>query len=61
MKYIRKSVSVLIIFSLVLILSLPGVNAGIIYESKTTEVVTSGVTLETITRFADDGWQKLMY
>lgn len=59
MKYIRKSVSVLIIFSLVLILSLPGVNAGIIYESKTTEVVTSGVTLETITRFADDGWQKI--
>jgi exopolysaccharide biosynthesis protein len=59
MKYIRKSVSVLIIISLVLILSLPGVNAGIIYESRTTEVVTSGVTLETITRFADEGWQKI--
>ncbi|HPD00567.1 MAG TPA: phosphodiester glycosidase family protein [Acetivibrio sp.] len=59
MKYIRKSVSVLIIISLVIMLSLPGVNAGIIYESKTTEVVTSGVTLETITRFADEGWQKI--
>lgn len=59
MKYIRKSVSVLIIFSLVCILSLSGVNAGVIYEFKTTEIVTSGVTLETITRFADEGWQKI--
>jgi len=59
MKYIRKSISIFAVLALVFILSFGNVSAGTIYESKTKETVTSGVTLETITRFTDDGWQKI--
>ncbi len=59
MKYIRKSVSIIAILSLIFMISFGNVSAGTIYESKTRETVTSGVTLETITRFTDDGWQKI--
>ncbi|WP_265445829.1 phosphodiester glycosidase family protein [Acetivibrio straminisolvens] len=59
MKYIRKSICIIAILSLVFMFSFGNVNAGTIYESKTKEIVTSGVTLETITRFTDDGWQKI--
>ncbi|HHV28817.1 phosphodiester glycosidase family protein [Acetivibrio mesophilus] len=59
MKYIRKSISIIAILSLIFALSFANANAATIYESKTKETVTSGVTLETITRFTDDGWQKI--
>lgn len=59
MKYIRKSVSLIAILSLIFAFSFTSVDAGTIYESKTKETVTSGVTLETITRFTDGGWQKI--
>ena len=58
MKYGRKILSVLMVLSLVLVLSFAGARADMIYETKTKEIVTSGVILETITRFADEGWQK---
>lgn len=59
MKYIRKSVSVVLMLSLLFMFSFTGVNAGTIHETKSTETVTSGVTLETLTRFTDEGWQKI--
>lgn len=59
MKYGRKILSVLMVLSLVLVLSFAGARADVIYETKTKEIVTSGVILETITRFADEGWQKI--
>lgn len=58
MHYIRKSLSVLLVFSILIALSFSTVSAnpGIIHESVTTQRITSGAVLEHITRFTTDGW-----
>jgi len=61
MKYIRKSISIFAVLALVFILSFGNVSAGTIYESKTKETVTSGVTLETITRLPMTDGRKSTY
>ncbi len=59
MSYIRKKLSILLIIAVLLCSSLTTVYAeanSIIYESTTTEIITSGVTHEKIMRFMDKGW-----
>ncbi len=58
MKYIGKSLSaVLIVAILVAAVFIPvQADMGIIYESSSKETITSGVSLEKISRFTNDGW-----
>lgn len=59
MSYIRKKSSILLIIAVLLCSSLTTVKANtnsLIYESTTTETITSGVTHEKIMRFMDKGW-----
>jgi exopolysaccharide biosynthesis protein len=59
MKYIRKRISIMLIITILLCMSFSTLNvkaSSIIYEDKTTEIITSGVTHEKITRFTDNGW-----
>ncbi|MCX8129589.1 MAG: phosphodiester glycosidase family protein [Clostridia bacterium] len=59
MKYIRKSISIILISVLVLVSTFCTVYAesGAIYQySEGTTPVTSGATLEKITRLTDEGW-----
>ncbi|MFZ5989094.1 MAG: phosphodiester glycosidase family protein [Bacillota bacterium] len=59
MKYIRKTMSAVLIISILLVFSFTGVNAGTIHETSSFEIITSGVVLEKITRFTDEGWLKI--
>ncbi|MCX7749810.1 MAG: phosphodiester glycosidase family protein [Clostridia bacterium] len=61
MKYIRKSLSMILIFAMIALITPVTANAesGVIYGKTTKEQVTSGVTLEKITRFTVDGWYKI--
>ncbi|WP_010681286.1 phosphodiester glycosidase family protein [Acetivibrio cellulolyticus] len=59
MKYIRKTLSIMLIITVLLSMSFSTAFAetnSIIYETSTTETITSGVTHEKITRFMDKGW-----
>ena len=58
MKSLRKFISVLIILSIFVALpfSISSAAANVIYQSSTKETVTSGATLEKITRFTTEGW-----
>lgn len=57
MRYLRKGLAVLISAALLSVLPI-NVHAqpNIIHESKSSQIITSGVTLENITRFTSDGW-----
>ncbi|MDQ2085135.1 phosphodiester glycosidase family protein [Herbivorax sp. ANBcel31] len=61
MNYIRKKVAMILMLAIVFVsfYSNTNVNANIIYEETTLETITSGVTLENITRFSDEGWQNI--
>ncbi len=59
MSYIRKKLSILLIIAVLLCSSLTTVYAetnSVIYESTSTETITSGVTYEKTMRFMDKGW-----
>lgn len=59
MKYIRKKLSLLIIFTVLFSMSFSTVRAdvnNIIYDLTTKEIVTSGVIYEKISRFTESGW-----
>ncbi|TYQ14980.1 UNVERIFIED_CONTAM: uncharacterized protein DUF2233 [Acetivibrio alkalicellulosi] len=59
MRYIGKKISILLVLAIILIFSFSGTNANTIYETSTIETITSGVTLERITQFTNEGWQKI--
>lgn len=56
--YIRKNISILMIVGLLALTPFYTVNAAlnIINQTSSTENITSGVTLQKIVRFTDDGW-----
>lgn len=58
MKYIRKGLAVALITIILLLLSFNTAMAdsNIIYETSSKETITSGATLEKITRFTENGW-----
>ena len=60
LKYIRKSIAIILIAILISILSFSTVSAdtGLIYQTVTKETITSGATLQSIVRFTNDGWLK---
>jgi exopolysaccharide biosynthesis protein len=63
MKYIRKSLSITLIVVILFISAYSDTfsysNPNTIYETSTTEKITSGATLEKITRFTVNGWQSI--
>ena len=61
MKYIRKNFSIVLILTLVFVslFSNTPVKANVIYQTRTSETITSGVVLEKITKFTDEGWQNI--
>lgn len=56
--YIRKSLSILLIIVILTLVpfSMVGASLNVINQTSTKENITSGVTLEKIVRFTDDGW-----
>lgn len=60
MKYIRKKLLAVLMISVLFASSFARVSANnTIYETVTTEKVTSGVTLQKILRFTDEGWLRI--
>ncbi len=56
MRYKRKLLALLLVVVFTLTILPYSVNASTIYESSTSENITSGVTHSTIVRFTEDGW-----
>lgn len=56
--YIRKSISILLVAAMLVIVPFSTVSSAsnVIYQTSTKDNITSGVTLEKIVRFTDDGW-----
>lgn len=60
MKYIRKKLLAVLMISVLLASSFVSVSAnGTIYETVTTEKITSGVNLQKIVKFTDEGWLRI--
>jgi exopolysaccharide biosynthesis protein len=61
MRYIRKKITILLILAVVFASFFSGapVHSKVIYQTVTSETITSGVVLERITRFTDEGWLKI--
>lgn len=58
MKYVRRSISIILVVTILLLFSFNAVQAdsGVIYETSSKQTITSGAVLEKITRFTDEGW-----
>lgn len=61
MSYIRRKFTIILILSIIFVSVFTNVSiqAKTIYETRTSETITYGVVLEKITRFTDEGWQKI--
>src|SRR5690554_1156687 len=61
MRYIRKKITILLILAVVFASFFSGapVHSKVIYQTVTSETITSGVVLERRTRFTDEGWLKI--
>lgn len=61
MKYIRRSISIFLItvFLTTMMFSTARAESNTIYETSAKETITSGVTLENIVKFTEEGWQNI--
>lgn len=61
MEYIRKKFTIVLILAVVFVSFFTNtpVHSKVIYQTVTSETITSGVVLERITRFTDEGWLKI--
>ncbi|MDP4181371.1 MAG: phosphodiester glycosidase family protein [Bacillota bacterium] len=61
MNYIRKSIALITVITILFLIPVNYVSAdsSVIYQTSVKENVTSGATLEKITRFTTDGWQSI--
>lgn len=61
MEYIRKKFTIVLILTVVFVSLFAGtpVHSKVIYRTVTSETITSGVVLEKITQFTDEGWLKI--
>ncbi|MCX7922432.1 MAG: phosphodiester glycosidase family protein [Clostridia bacterium] len=60
--YIRKALSIVLLISIIISLfsfSSIAVGSSVIYQTSVKQTITSGATLEKITRFTNDGWLKI--